>query len=200
MLFKIKQNADFFELNPSALEIKDIGERTSMQMVCVALYADYESPFRTKPDKERRELAAKTAGYPLEPDGKRLAKNGRDFVAGAVPSMERAIEKYREIQYDENKAILEAYDVQIQEIIALMTYDKSELLEKNPKLAMELAEKAAKLSKELPLIKEAKIKIQDMLKMSRDNAPEIKTNTALDLPEDDGDTPLSTIDKIMSKQ
>lgn len=200
MLFKIKQGVDIFELNPELSTIDEFSKLDSRQMTTVALYADYESPFKTKPDQQRRELAAKTAGYEMEPDGKRLDKNGRNFVYGKTVSLERAIAKYREIQYDENKSILEAYDKLIQKAIFLMSYSpKDEDMEKNPKQVLEMAEKAAKLAKELPGIKEAKIKIQDMLKMSRDNAPEIKTNTALDLPEDDGDTPLSTIDKLMSK-
>ncbi len=201
MLFKVKTGIDIFELNPELLLIEEFSKLDNRQMTTVALYADYESPFKTKNDSEKRELAAKTAGYELEPDGKRLDKNGRNFIYGKTVTLERAVSKYREIQYDENKAILEAYDQQIQDIIALMTYDKSALLESNPKLAVEFAEKAAKLSQQLPLIKEAKIKIQQILNMSRDNAPDIKTNTALDLPEEDdnGDT-LSTIDKVMSKQ
>lgn len=201
MLFKVKANCDFFELNPEASAIDEFVKCTSRQMDAVALYADYESPFKTKPDRDRRELAAKTAGYPLESDGKRLDKNGRSFVDGGVASMEKAIVKYRDIQYDENKSILEAYDKLIQKAIFLMTYTPKDTdLEKNPKLILDIAEKAAKLANALPSIKEAKMKIQDMLNMSRDNAPEIKTNTALDLPDDDSGDTLSTIDKIMSKQ
>ncbi len=197
MLFKIIAGKDIFDLNPGLKAFEEFNVIDNQQMTAVALFADYDSPLRTKPEKERRELAAKIAGYPME--GKRLNKNGRTFVAGETPRLEKAIEKYREIQFDEQKALLEAYDQQIQGIIKLMTMDKMEAAKDNPKLAMDLEEKAAKLSTQLPDIKEAKKKIQDLMNIDRENKPEIDTYTSSDLPID-GDNDLSTIDKFMQNK
>ncbi len=197
MLFKIIHGKDIFELNPDLKLIPEFADLLPMQMTTVALFADYESPFRTKPEKERREIAAKAGGYPLETDGKRLNKNGREFVDGKRTTLERAIEKYKEIQYDETRAILGAYDKQIQEILELMTMDKTELFEKDPKLAMDLAEKAGKLSKLLPEIKESKKKIQELMN-AKDNAPELGNYVTADsLPE--SEEGLSMVDQMASE-
>ena len=194
MLFKIVAGKDIFELNPELKLIPEFADLLPMQMTTVALFADYESPFRTKPERERREIAAKAGGYPLESDGKRLNKNAREFVDGKRVTLEAAIEKYREIQYDETRAILGAYDKQIQEILELMVMDKKDLFEKDPKLAMDLAEKAGKLSKLLPEIKESKKKIQELMNM-KDNEPELGNHVIVsDLPEDNQG--LSLVDSI----
>jgi len=192
MLFKIIAGKDIFELNEGLKAIDEFANLLPMQMKAVALYADYDSPLRSLPDRERREQAAKLGGYPLESDGKRLNKNAREFVDGKKPTLEAAIAKYNEIQYDETKAILSAYDKQIQEILELMVLDKKEKFEKDPKLAMDLAEKAGKLSKLLPEIKESKKKIQDMMNI-KDNKPEIVGFvTPEDVPEEN--TGLSLVD------
>jgi len=66
MLFKIKDGVDIFEMNDGLQAIPEFIKLSSMQMKTVALYADYDSPLRTKPDKEKRELAAKLGGYAME--------------------------------------------------------------------------------------------------------------------------------------
>lgn len=197
MLTKIVHGKDVFELNDWLKAFPEFMNLLPMQMTAVALFADYDSPLRTKPDKERRELAAKIGGYPLEADGKRLNKNAREFVDGKRVTLEAAIEKYKEIQYDETKDILEAYNKQIQEIIALMIMDKTELVKDDPKLAMDLAEKAGKLSKLLPEIKESKNKIQELMNV-KEQPPELGVYVTADsLPE--SQEGLSMVDQMASE-
>lgn len=205
MQFKIKDGVDIFELNPWLQAFPEFTKLEGFQMKTVALYADYDSPLRTKPDKERRELAAKIGGYGMEADNKRLNKNGRSFVAGETKSLEEAIAKYREIQYDETQDIFDAYNQQIQEIIQLMkTAKMKESESKNVnlddlKLAMELAEKATKLSVKLPEIKKAKKEIQDLMNV-KDKEPELQGYvTPSDIPQDDKNT-LSELDLYMQRQ
>lgn len=196
MLVKIKDGVDIFELNPGLQAIPSFTKISSMQMKTVSLYADYDSPLRTKPDKEKRELAAKLGGYAMESDNKRLGVNGRNFVSGETKSMEEAIIAYREMQYDETQDMLDAYDQQIQETIHLMKMDKLEASKNDHKLAFELAEKAAKLSVKLPEIKEAKKKIQDLMNL-KDNSPELNNYVSSEiLTEENGI--LSTIDQVMA--
>jgi hypothetical protein len=196
MLFKIKDGVDIFELNPELKFFPEFAKLSSMQMTTVALYADYDGPLRTKPEKDRRELAAKLGGYAMESDNKRLAVNGRNFVSGETKSMEEAINKHREIQHDETKVMIYAYDQQIHETIQLMTMDKMEAAKNDHKLAFELAEKAAKLSVKLPEIKKAKKEIQDLMNL-KDNSPELTNYISSEsLPEENG--VLSTIDQVMA--
>jgi|GEM_PF-5231910 len=196
MLFKVIEGKDIFELNEELRAIKEF-DLTSMQMTFVALYSDYESPIRTLPDKARREQACKIAGYPME--GDRLARNARDIVAGTVKSIEAGIEKYKELQYDENKALLDAYNQQIQEIMELMTMDKTKLAKDDPKLAMDLSEKATKLSVRLPEIKKAKRELQELINAGN-NEPELKSYiTPESLPQEDNQQ-LSMIDQVMAKK
>jgi small-conductance mechanosensitive channel len=205
MQFKIKDGVDIFELNPWLQAFPEFTKLEGFQMKTVALYADYESPLRTKPDKERRELAAKIGGYGMESDNKRLNKNGRSFVAGETKSLEEAIAVYREIQYDETQDIFDAYNQQIQEIIQLMKTAKIKETESKDvdlealELALDLSEKASKLSVKLPAIKKAKKEIQELMNI-KDNEPELKGYvTPSDIPQDDKNT-LSALDMYMQTQ
>jgi hypothetical protein len=195
MLFKLKQGEDIKELNNGIEILQEFKDITSKQLTVVALVADYDSPLRKLPERQRRERACILAGYPME--GTRVDKNGRNVVLGKVESIEKAIVVYKGLQYDEEKEILAAYDQQIADIIELMKREKPEDL----KEAMALSEKAAKLSTQLPEIKEAKKKIQGLLADRGDYKPEIETFTSSDLDDvEEGDEELSTIDRVMQKQ
>lgn len=207
MLFKVHYDKDFHELNPEASAIEEFAKATSQQMMAVALIADYQSPFRTLPEAERRDKAARAAGYKLEKDGKRLDSNGRMVVYKKVNTIEKAIEKYREIQYNEQQAMLEAIDAQIQEAMEMMKMDKNEVVKKSTVKngaeikeyysPMDLAEKAIKLGKNLAELRETKQKITETIHKDKDVV--LDTFTTTDIPEvlDDSDQPLSTLDMMM---
>lgn len=211
MLFKVHYAKDFHELNPEASAIEEFAGLTSRQMMAVALIADYTSPFRTLPEKERRDKAARAAGYNLEKDGKRLDINGRNVVDRKVPTVEKAIEKYREIQYDQQKDMLEAVDAQIQEAIEMMKMDKREVLKKRLHgkdgqmtdefySPYELTEKSMKLGKLLPELKKTKAEILETIQ--KDNEVVLGTTTMDDVQEvlNDSEQPLSTLDMMMAKR
>lgn len=210
MLFKVHYAKDFHELNPEASAVEEFARLTSRQMMAVALIADYQSPFRTLPEKHRRYESAKAAGYPMEKEGKRLDSNGRSLVDRRTPNVEVAIGKYREIQYNEQQAMLEALDAQIQEAMDIMKMDKSEVLKKRYKKGdlvteefytpIELAKTAMMLGKGLPELKKAKM---DILALEhKDIEVVLDTPTSDELTEalSDSDISLSTIDLIMSEK
>ena len=167
-----------------------------MQMTVVCLVADHGSPLRTLPDRERREKACEIAGYKFEEGTGRLAKNARDIVYGKIKVVEVAIAKYREIQYDETRDMLEAIDAQIQEAISMMKMDKFEActVKKTRILgngdqtveeyvdniqAVKLAESAMKLGGRLSELKEQKETLLSTIK--NETQIEITTYTSSDI-------------------
>lgn len=204
MLFKLEHDKDPFVLNEGLKAIKELVALTDRQFTAVALFADYQSPLRTLPEKKRREQAALIAGWPME--GKRLDKNGRNFVDGKVKSMEVAIKKYREIQYDEDREAIERIERQIHENNAAIAEDKEKaatdpetrLVDK--KLQYELIKRANDFAKQLPDLHETKTKLQAALNL-REESLNLPTFTASDLEGEEFETTgLSTIDLFMSKQ
>jgi len=227
MLFKINESLkdaegrEFFDLNPGAEAIPEFNSRSSRQMFFVCLVADRapDSPLRTLPEPQRRLKAAELVGFPTE-DGKRLDKNGRNVVNGKVPTVETAIAKYRELQYDPDKAELDAIDAQIQEAITMMTADKMslcsrEIVKSNDKTkettkttyvdaeaAFKLAETAMKLGARLVELKKAKNDLMALIPKSEPIMADIITYSAHDLdPEEmSSDGAVSTIDAFMAKK
>jgi hypothetical protein len=210
MLFKVHYEKDFHELNPEASAIPEFANLTSRQMMAVALIADYESPFRTLPEKERREKAAKAAGYNLEKDGKRLDINGRNVVDKKVATIEQAINAYRDMQYNEQRAMLEAIDAQIQETMEIMKMPKTEVVKKTINKGesvikeyytpIELAEKAMKLGKGLAELKETKQKLEESVRRDKDVTLNIATSDTIAEVLDDSEQPLSTLDIVMASK
>ncbi len=205
MLFKLSTDKSPFVLNDGLKAIREFVCLTDRQFTAVALVADYQSPLRKLPEKQKREQAAIIAGWPME--GKRLDKNGRNFVDGQVKSMEKAIQKYREIDYDEDKEALEKITKQIQENnkaidenkeLAAVKKEKNGETYVDKKLQYELIDKANKFSRELPDLYEAKKKLQDVLNL-REEA-NITTFTSVDLEGEETDEGLSALDQFMMKK
>jgi hypothetical protein len=202
---------DFFVMNPGAQAIEEFNNCTSRQMFFVGLVADrdYDSPLRTLPEKTRRERAVIVSGYPME--GDRPDKNARNLINRKVEAVEKAIFKYREMQYDEDKAMLEAINMQIQETLDAMSLDKREAAkvvkiktekksgdtEKiefvDAKLLQALRLGATKLGAELPALRAAKKKLQETVN-SASPISNIITYSSSDLP----DEPLSNEGEIGS--
>lgn len=227
MLFKINESLkeaegrEFFEMNEGAQAIAEFNSRSSRQMffVCLVADRDFDSPLRTLPEPQRRLKAAEIVGYPTE-DGKRLDKNGRNIVNGKVQGVEEAIAKYREIQYDPDKAEIDAIDAQIQEAITMMTADKmllctKEIVKSNDKTkestkttyvdaeaAFKLADTAMKLGARLVELKKAKNDLLALIPKGDTVLPEVITYTAndLDMEEMSSDGTQSTIDAFMAKK
>lgn len=208
MLFKLIYGKDgpkdFFELNPGAKAIPEFAERTSQQMwfVCLVADHDHDSPLRTLPEDRRRYHAALTAGYQME--ATRPDKNTRNLLAGKVATVEKAIAKHREIQYDEDKESLEAITRQIQEARALMAMDKIAAVtykdeegndHTDTAAAIKLAADAAKLGTNLDKLLAAKDNILARIKQ-REPTTQVPTLISAGL-QDDGSN-RSTLDRIMA--
>lgn len=203
MLYKLIDGQDSFELNPELLAIPEFAKLTDKQFKVVALVADRRSPLRTLPEKQRREKACMVAGYGRE--GSRPDKNARTIIAGGVESIERAIEKYKEYQHDENQATLDSTTTLIQTnkdfINAVNSRTDEEKKDKQYGKDLELANKFAN---QLPGLIESKQKLETLLQISTGYKPELTTFTSADLPDevfDNGGSELPAIEFFhMSKQ
>lgn len=193
MQYKIVQGKSVKELNPELDAIPEFQKLTDRQMTFVIFIADRRSPLRTLPDKARREKATQLSGWGME--GTRPDKNAREVIAGKVESIEKAIAKYRELQWDEDQDTLDTVNAQIQEIKDYMKSDKTKAKDYGKAL-----EVASKLGEKLPSLIEAKQKLESILQVSQEQKPEITTYSSLDLPEAEGDENLSTIDMFWQNQ
>lgn len=206
MHYSLDFNKDIFELNPGLRAIEAYGVLTSQQMyfVCLVADTDYDNPVRTLPERKRREIAAKAAGYKMESDGKRFDKNARNLIDGKVESVEKGIATYRENQYDPDQANLQAVDKQIQEVRDFLMSDKTKDSKDDPKLYADLIEKGLKLGQQLPKLVETKKELLGLINAKNPVKTNITTFTSVDLPqieeESGSDEPMSTIDMVMEKQ
>jgi hypothetical protein len=152
------------------------------------------------------------AGWPME--GKRLDKNGRNFVDGKVKSIEVAIAKYKEIQFDKDKETLAGIDRQIHEIMEIVKEDKIKAATKvtvskdgnrtefvDQELRYKLVDAATKMAKTLPDLYKSKKEMIDLVGQ-KENPPELPTFTSSDIVESEEETSdqsLSTVDQYMIK-
>jgi hypothetical protein len=198
-----KGTKDFFEENPGARAMEKYNKCTSRQMLFVCLVADrdWDAPLRTLPERQRRERAVILSGYPME--GTRPDKNGRNLIAGKVESVEKAIEQYREDQYDEERVMLDAITAQIQETLDTMASNKEELAKRiktktdkdgnteietfiDAKQLSILKMEAVKLSEKLPALRAAKKALLEGMKIETSVQGEFMSHTSQDLsPEDE---------------
>ena len=163
MLYRLKSDKDTLELNPGARAIAEFDALTGMQFffVCLVADTDRDNPIKSFPEKERRAKAATIAGYGME--GNRPDKNARNLINGKVESVEKAIAKYRELQYDEDEVSLEAVNTQVSEVRKIMSEDKEKLAQGDPELKYKLIEKATNIGKKLPDLLEARRKLLEIL-------------------------------------
>jgi hypothetical protein len=201
MIYKLIHNIDIFESNPGLRAVEEFQKLTDKQMKFTILVVDpsYDNPVRTLQGKDKREKAALLAGYLREKDGKRLDKNARSVVAGEVLSIEKAIEKMKELVFDEKTDTL---------------ITTKELIEKNKSFIRDLDPKsetygkdlalANKFQKELPELIEAALKIESLLNVSLNQKPEFDPKESVGIEivnsvgeETEGEQTLATIDRVM---
>lgn len=163
MLFKVSSKTDIFKLNPELSSIPEFEKLTPRQMTYVVLATDYKSPFRKLTAEDRRTKAALTAGYKYEKDGKSLDMNARNLINGKTGSVEAAIKKYKSLQKDEDYETLLSVSNLIKQVRDLNNRDNMSVTE---------LEKAVKLSLSLDKLVETKKKIEELLDMREDEAPE----------------------------
>ena len=152
--FKLRLDHDVFEDNPELRVIPAFSKLTDRQMKYVMLVDWYKSPIRLMEREQRKHKAALLAGYKLEKDGTRPDMNMRNLIAGKVNTIEAALREMREIQHDDEKDIIEAFDTQVDEIV--------QFFKKPNKTIVEL-EKSVKLMGMLPEILKRRKEILEIL-------------------------------------
>jgi len=163
MLFKVQATKDTFELNPELKAIEEFARLTSRQMDYVILSTDYTSPFKKLPSDEKRFQAAVTAGYKFEKGAtNRLDQNGRNLIQGKVGSVQAAVNKYQEMQKDDDREALLSVSYLITQV--------KDFNNKPDKTAQELAAAVKMTVDSLPKLMETKRKVENILDM-RDDEP-----------------------------
>ncbi len=176
MLFKVIAGKDTFELNPQLKAIEEFERLTDRQMTYVILATDYKSPFKKLSADERKFQAALSAGYKLDHTGKRLDTNGRNLVQGKVGTVVAAINKYNDLQKDDDYETLLSVTLLISQI--------RELNNRPDKTVAEL-EKAVNLNVgKLDKLVETKKKLEQILDMREEE--EIDPSLGGDSTGDDG--------------
>lgn len=133
---------EFNRLTAKLLEIEEFRHLTDKMFRCLVLYADYRSPFRQKPSKDRFRLAAIEAGYSVDSNHhNQLEKRARELIDGKNKYWNAAIKRYMEIQHDEDRVALAAIDRQIANVYKMLEKDTDDVAE---------LEKRGKLLKTLP--------------------------------------------------
>ncbi len=179
MLFKVIAGKDVFELNPELRAIEEFNRLTSRQMVYVILSTDYLGPFRKRSTDDRRYQAAVAAGYKFEKDTTKLDNNGRNLIQGKVGSVQAAVNKYQEIQKDEDRETLLSVSLLISQI--------RDLNNQPDKTVAEL-EKAVKLTMSLDKLVETKKRLEEILDMR--DVQEVGEASIEDNTISDSDLPL----------
>lgn len=216
MLYKIRHSVNIFEDNPGLLAVEKYANLTDKQMKFVLIFSDpsRDNPVKTLSGRQRRERAAILAGYPLEADAKRLAKNARDLVYGNVKSVEEAIEEFKLNHYNERHHNREALKKQIREIREFLEGDKRVPLVIKDKIALDSNGETIFVTdqKGLKLAMELGVKLPDLEKAleelesrePEDTKLEAAVITSSDVPDDyfdGGNTELPSIELFhLSKQ
>lgn len=211
MIYKLGTNLNPFEANPELTLIPEFKTLKPREMMFVCLVCDPKSPLRTLHGRARRDKAAQLAGYPME--GTRLDKNGRNVVTGKIADVEKAIEVFKEIHYDERQHSRDALKKQIVEIRDFLTEDKKIPVTYQDKITKDSKgeevwvtdQKALKLASELgrqlPDLLDALERIESTMKVEESFQGNTYTVDDLDTSEDeDGreDTPL--IEQIVMRK
>lgn len=204
MQYKLKHGEDPFESNPGLHAIAEFECLTPRQMFFVILVADssFDNPLKTFPDRIKREKAAKICGWPQDTNGRELDRNGRDVVNGKIESVEKAIEKFRYLTFDEDKENLRAVEQQIAEARDFM--QKIKKVKDDPKLEADLIDKGLKIGTSIEKLMESKKNLIKTIQLKEPVKIEgVSTFTAVDLAPVEGeevkpkDEELSTIDRYM---
>lgn len=117
MLFKINTKDSIFKLNPELKGVPEFADLNDKQMKVVAFMADYKSPFRQKPVKERWRLAFLAAGYKVqEGHNNTFDMRAREIEAGKNEKVNAALAKYKEMQHNEDIELLDIIQTQMDNI------------------------------------------------------------------------------------
>lgn len=158
--FKLRLDHNVFEDNPEFKIIPEFANLTDRQMKYVMLVEWHGTPLRRMKKDDRKYKAALMAGYKLEKDGSRPDMNMRNLLAGKVATIEAALREMKSLQHDSEQEIMEAFDTQIDEIIAFFKKPNKTIIE---------LEKATKMMSILPTILQQRKAILEILNFRDEN-------------------------------
>jgi hypothetical protein len=196
MIYLVRHGHDVFQDNPGLLAVEQYARLTDKQMKFVLILCDpsKDNPVKTLSGRDRRERSAVLAGYPLESDGKRLAKNGRELVYGKIKNVEEAIEEFQRNNYNQIHHSKEALKKQIVEIREFLKDDKRIPLVHKGKVVLDKEGKEVYVTdqKGLKLAVELGVKLPELedalKKLEEDNPEDTKFEgaftTSHDIPEE----------------
>jgi hypothetical protein len=179
MLFKITRK-DIFEDNPELKSIEEFSKCSSRDLKYIFFVYDYKSPFRNLKFEDRRRKCVLEAGFRLDKNGN-LDKNTRNVLNGKIKKIEDAILKFKTLQHDQDREVIDALTVQIDQIVSLVA---------KPDKTIQELEKSIKFSKELPNLTENRKQLIEILDL-RDMVTELESDDDTVL-----DHELSTLDKF----
>lgn len=181
MLFKVIANKDIFELNPELNAIEEFSRCTDRQLKWVMLVYDYKTPYKGLRIEDRKLRVALDLGYKLEKGGKRPDKNTRSLIDGKVGTVVAAVNKFKEIQWNEDYETLKSYDMAMEDIRAFIV--------KPEKTTTELSQ-SIKFMKELATLQSLRKELRDILGLMDEGVSE----------EVDVETELSTLDLVNQEE
>ena len=116
MLYKIEHDKSIIDTNPELKSIKEFDNCTDRQLKWVFLTYDYKTPYKGMKFEERKLKVAMDVGYKYEKGERRLDKNARNLLNGNTGTVQAAIKQFMEMQWDEDRETLNAYDQQLEEL------------------------------------------------------------------------------------
>lgn len=183
MFFKVTEK-DVFKENPELKLIDGFKECKDKELKYVFLCYDYSGPFRKLPKTERQQKAMLAAGYEWETHGKYAGvdfkADGRKIKTGSNDRVEVAKKVFLDLQFDEDRDLLDSYDAQLEEF--------KEFLRRKDKNDKEL-DKSLKIMEKYPKLLAQRKEILEVLEL-RGVASEI------DDEQEDSGKPISTLDEF----
>ena len=141
MIIKIEKEIPIKESNPEISNFTKLSVCSDRELRWIFFVYDYDSPLRKLPNDLKKEKAADLAGFLREKGSARLDKNARNTLSGKIQHVNDAIDEFMELQYDQEKDLILAYDTQLA--------DARDLMKKKDKSDKDWAI-LVKLNKELP--------------------------------------------------
>jgi hypothetical protein len=151
MLYPIKTNDPFKEY-PELKMVPEFQPLSESRMAWIILVHDYKSPYRNYPIDERKEVVANDLQFRREKGG-RFDFNARQIIQGKDELINKAVEKYKKLQFNQERETLLAFDNQLRHISELLS--KEDKSQAELKLALDAAVKLPqllKIRKELEVI------------------------------------------------
>jgi hypothetical protein len=143
MLYPIKTNDPFKEF-PELKIVPEFQPLSESRMAWIILTHDYKSPYRNIPLEERKEMVANDLQFRREKGG-RFDFNARQIIKGTDELINKAADKYKRLQFNQERETLLAFDNQLRHLSELM--NKEDKNQAELKLSLETAVKLPQLLK-----------------------------------------------------